>query len=204
MMKKLTALFLLIVATVLPASAEFRWGPAVGTDVASYFWKQKLVDTHYGFGFNAGVMGEIMIPGIGFGIDFGVRYNRHQAKVNFGERPMWAADGLGNETLTVQAIQIPVDLRFKWTRLDGLERIVAPFAYAGPVFSFTISNSCKQAVEHPTGNVAIQVGAGAELWEHFQVSAGYYWGVSYELRTIKLDNFSARAQGWNINIAYLF
>lgn len=203
MRKKILALLLCIVAA-LPAAAEFRWGPAVGTDVSSFYWKQNLVDTHYKFGFNAGVMGEIMIPGIGFGVDFGLRYNQHTASVNFGERPIWGLEGVGKEDVTVRALQIPLNLRFKWTRLDGLEQYVAPFAYAGPVFSFTLDTTAKDVLEHPAACVGVQVGAGAEFFEHWQLSAGYYWGVSYELRTIKLDNFSARPQGWNINLSYLF
>lgn len=188
----------------MPAAAEFRWGPAIGTDVSSFFWKQDLVDTHHRFGFNAGLMGEIMIPGIGFGIDLGLRYNQHGADVNFGQREIWSSDGFGNEKVMIHALQIPIDLRFKWTRMDGLEHYVAPFAYAGPVFSFTLSTSKCAAIEHPTGTIGIQVGAGAEFFEHWQLSGGYYWGVAYEIRTVKLDNFSARSQGWNINLAYLF
>lgn len=202
-MKKLIAT-LLLAATVLTAAAEFRWGPTVSSDVSSYFWKQKLVDTHYKGGFNAGVMGEVMIPGIGFGIDFGLRYDQHSASVDFGSHKIWSSMGAGNETLTVRSIQLPLNIRFKWTRMDGFERYVAPFIYAGPVFSFTIDHSCKDIVECPAGNVSIQVGAGAEFLEHWQLSGGYRWGVSYETRTLKLDNFSARSQGWFINAAYLF
>lgn len=189
---------------VLPCMAEFRWGPTVGTDVSSFFWKQDLVDTRYRFGFNAGVMGEIMVPGIGFGVDLGLRYNQHGADVNFGQQPIWSADGLGNEKVTIHAIQIPVNLKFKWTRMDGFEQYIAPFAYAGPLFSFTVATNKCPALEYPAGCVGVQIGAGAEFFEHWQLSAGYYWGVSYEIRTIKLDNFSARSQGWNINLSYLF
>ncbi|MCM1153143.1 MAG: PorT family protein [Muribaculum sp.] len=201
---KKTIAILTLAAAALPAAAEFRWGPTVGFDMSSYFWKQKLIDTKCSPGFNAGLMGEIMIPGIGFGIDIGVRYNQHGAKINFGQRPIWAIDGLGNESVRLHTLEIPLDLRFKWTRMDGLENTIAPFAYAGPVFSFTLSENEHKALEYPAGSVGIQVGGGAELFEHWQISAGYIWGISYEIRTIKLDNFSARRQGWNINVTYLF
>ena len=145
-----------------------------------------------------------MIPGIGFGVDFGLRYNLHGSKVNFGAHKIWASSGLGNDNVYLHTVQIPVNLRFKYTRLNGLEDTIAPFAYAGPVFSFTVgSNNCP-AIEKPTGSVALQCGIGAELWRQFQISAGYYWGVTYEVRTIKLDNFSARPQGWNVNFTFLF
>lgn len=202
-MKKIL-LFLLLLVSVLPASARFRWGPEASLNISNFYWKQDLVTTSQRPGFNFGLKGELMIPGIGFGVDVGLRYNLHGAKVNFGDHLIWLSTGIGNDNVWLHTVQIPVDLRFKWTRLDGLEDIIAPFAYAGPVFSFTVGSNDCPAIKKPVGSVAIQVGLGAELWRHFQISAGYYWGVTYEVKTIKLDNFSARPQGWNVNLTYLF
>ena len=204
-MKKLL-LFLLVSLVSLSAFAEFRFGPMVGINGSSLFWKQDLVTTQYKIGGSAGMLGEIMIPGIGFGVDIGLRYQLNGAKVNFGERPVWggAPDYMGNEDVWFHTLQIPLNLRFKYTRLDGFERILAPFAFAGPVFNFNLSTNKIPVIEYPEGNVEIQVGAGAELFEHLQISGGYYWGVSYQVRTLKLDNFSARPQGWFINAAWLF
>lgn len=204
-MKKILAL-LLLCTVCLGARAEFRWGPMIGINGSSLFWKQDLTTTRYMIGGSAGIAGEIMIPGIGFGIDFGLRYQMNGAKVNFGERPVWALppENLGNETLVLHTVQIPLNLRFKWTRLDGLERTIAPFAYAGPVFSFNVADNGVSAIEKPAATIDIQVAAGAELWEHLQISGGYYWGVTYQVRTLKLDNYSARPQGWFINAVWLF
>ena len=190
----------------LSASAEFRFGPMLGVNGSSLFWKQDLVTTRYRIGGSAGILGEIMIPGIGFGIDIGLRYQLNGAKVNFGERAIWsgAPDYMGNEDVWFHTVQIPLNLRFKYTRLDGLERTIAPFVYAGPVFTFNVATNDIPVIEKPGGTVDIQVGAGVELLERLQVSGGYYWGVSYQVRTIKLDNFSARPQGWFANIAWLF
>lgn len=197
---------LLISLTSITAFAEFRCGPMVGVNGSSLFWKQDLATTHYKIGGSAGFFGELMIPGIGFGVDMGLRYQLNGAKVNFGEYPIWsgAPDYMGDENVWIHTIQIPIDLRFKWTRMEGLERIIAPFAFAGPVFTFNVATSKVPVIEHPGGSVSVQVGAGAELWEHLQISGGYYFGVSYQVRTIKLDNYSARPQGWFINAAWLF
>lgn len=184
--------------------AEFRWGPTAGLNVTTFTWKQKLVETRQACGFNAGLMGEVMIPGIGFGIDFGLRYAMVGADVDFGAKEVWAADGWGNEKVRLHTIQLPVNLRFKWTRLNGVEDIVAPFAYAGPMFQFQCSSTQKEMFDVPAGSVGIQVGLGAELWKHLQISAGYCWGVTYCTRTVKLDNFSARDSNWQVNVTYLF
>lgn len=204
-MKRILSVVILALVA-LTASAEFRWGPMVGVNGSSLFWKQNLVKTKPSIGGSGGILTEIMIPGIGFGIDLGLRYQLNGAKVDFGEKPVWGnpPDNMGNEQVWIHTLQIPLNLKFKWTRLDGLERIVAPFIYAGPVFTFNLAKNDVPVIETPEGTVEIQVGAGAELWEHLQISAGYYFGVSYQVRTIKLDNFSARPQGWFINAAWLF
>ena len=200
-------LFSLIALLIsLTAFAEFRCGPMLGVNGSSFFWKQDLVTTRYKVGGSAGIFGELMIPGVGFGVDIGLRYQLNGAKVNFGERPVWGGrpDYMGNEDVWFHTVQIPLNLRFKYTRLDGLERIIAPFVYAGPVFTFNVATNNIPVIEHPGGTIDLQVGAGAELIEHLQISGGYYWGVSYQVRTIKLDNFSARPQGWFVNAAWLF
>lgn len=202
-MKKIFTAVILLMMT-LTCSAEFRYGPTAGINISTLNWKQKLITTKSTVGVNAGVMGEIMIPGIGFGIDLGLKYALHGAKVDFGEKEVWSADGIGNENVQIHTLQIPVNLRFKWTRLNGTERYVAPFVYGGPVFSFNLATNVKNCIEHPEGSVALQCGVGGEFLEHWQLSVGYLWGVSYDVRTIKLDNFSARNQGWQINVAYLF
>lgn len=202
-MKKFLLTFLLALC-LFPVSAKFRWGPEASLNISNFYWKQKLVTTTQACGVNAGIKGELMIPGIGFGIDLGLRYNLHGATVNFGEQKVWAIDGYGKENVWLHTVQIPVSLKFKWTKLNGLEDKIAPFAYAGPIFSFTVGSNDVPMLEKPTGSVALQCGLGAELWKHFQLSAGYYWGVTYEIQTVKLDNFSARPQGWNVNLTYLF
>lgn len=202
-MKKIILAFLLSLV-VFGASAEFRWGPSVGVNISELYWKQDLVKTSMFAGPNVGVMGEIMIPGIGFGIDIGLKYSMHGATVNFGEHKIWSSDGFGKEKLEFHTLQIPLNLRFKWTRMNGFEQKLAPFVYGGPVFSFNLSTSKCAAIEHPAGSMAMQCGIGGEIFEHWQVSAGYLWGISYDCRTVKLDNFSARNRGWQVNVTYLF
>lgn len=203
MIKRL-AILLAMLSAVISASAEFRWGVEAGYVYSDFHWKQDLVTSKGSSGFQAGLAGEVMIPGVGFGIDFGLMYRMHGGKVNFGERKVWASDGFGNEQIWLHQIVLPLHLRFKYTRFGGLERVFAPFAYAGPEFSFTVAHNKPTPLEYPAGSVGIQVGLGAELFQKLQISAGYTWGVTYEVRTIKLDNFSARSEYINVNIAYFF
>lgn len=193
-----------LLATAIAASAELRWGPMVGVNFSTLHWKQKLAKTGGLTGGQAGIMGELMIPGIGFGIDLGLRYNLHGAHVNFGDHEIWSSTGIKNQDVWFHTLEIPINLKFKWTRMNGFEQYLAPFIFGGPVFNFTVGTNKQPALEHPGGYVAMQCGLGAEIFERYQLSAGYSWGISYQARTIKLDNYSAQPRGWFINAAYLF
>ncbi len=194
----------MILASALTSSAEFRWGPTAGVNFSTFHWKQNLAKTSGLTGGQVGLAGELMIPGIGFGIDLALRYNLHGAKVNFGDFPIWSTDGIKNQNVWMHTLEIPLNLKFKWTRMNGFEQYLAPFVFGGPVFSINIATNDQPALEHPGGYVSMQCGAGAEILEHYQISAGYSWGISYEIRTKKLDNYSAQPRGWFINVAYLF
>lgn len=200
--KLLLSLSALVVA--FTASAEFRWGPTAGVNFTTLHWKQQIANTSLRTGFDAGLGAELMIPGIGFGIDLGIRYNLHGSKVDFGDHKIWAIDGIQNQNVWLHTLEIPLNLKFKWTRMNGFERTLAPFVFGGPVFNFTLASNDAPAIEYPAGYVAVQVGGGIELFEHYQISAGYSWGVSYQIRTIKLDNYSAAPRGAFINLAYFF
>ncbi len=128
----------------------------------------------------------------------------HGGKVDFGGRPVWSTDGYGNESVWLHQLSVPLHLRFKYTRFGGLERTIAPFAYAGPEFNFTLGHGGNAPLEYPAGSVGVQVGLGAELFQRLQVSLSYTWGLTYEIRTIKLDNFSARSQHWGVHVAWFF
>lgn len=203
MIRKFLTSIILLLATVT-ASAEFRWGPTVGANFTTLKWKQDIAATSMRTGFQAGVLGELMIPGIGFGIDMALRYNMHGSYVKFGDHEIWSSSGIKNQNVWLHTLEIPLNLKFKWTRMNGLEQYIAPFVYGGPVFNFTLSSNKAPAIEYPLGYVAMQVGIGGEIFEKYQISAGYSWGISYQIRTIKLDNYSARPDGWFLNLSYLF
>ncbi len=202
-MKKISAILLLCTVT-FGASAAFRWGPTVGLNVSQFYWKQKLVRSDQLAGFNAGVMGELMIPGIGFGIDMALKYDMRGAKVHWDDQVVWASEGLGTQNLYFHTLSLPVNLRFKWTRMNGFENYLAPIVFVGPTFNFNLSHSKNEAIECPGASVGLQTGLGVEIFKRYQVTAGYMWGLSYDFRTVQLDNFSAHASNWFLNFAVLF
>lgn len=202
-MKRILAIFLLGIITI-SVSAKFRYGPTAGVTFTDMHWKQHLVQNELLTGFNVGIMGELMIPGIGFGIDFAVKYNMRGGRVHFGDQYIWSSQGYGTENMWFHTLQVPVNLRFKWTKMQGIENYIAPIVFGGPVFNFNCAISDLPILEHPGASVALQCGIGAEIYKRYQITAGYSWDMTYDVRTRQLDNFSARVEGWFLNLAVFF
>lgn len=195
---------LLLSAIAFSASAQFRYGPMAGVNLNNLHFKQDLVPVSGTIGAQAGVQAEMMFPGIGFGLDLGFLYNMAGAKVDLGDRLMWQNMGYGNENLMIHQINIPFHLRFKYTRLDGLEEIIAPFVYGGPDFNLQIAHSGCDAMKFSGGDLGVTAGIGAELYRNWQVSVQHTWGMTYALKANILQNFSGNTRQWSLRVAYLF
>ena len=212
-MKRLTAPLIALIflfACAASASAQFRYAPVVGVNINDLKFKQDIFAVDKTVSFQAGVMGELMFPGIGFGIDFGLLYNQMGAKVDLSKREIWSSSGFGRENAMLHTLQIPVHLRFKWTRMNGLEDYIAPFVYGGPEFGILAGHSTFKGTsgEHPFkyagGDLGLAVGGGFELLKRWQVSVQYTWGMTYIAKTRKLDDFSAQNRQLAVRVAYMF
>ncbi len=186
------------------ANAQFRRAAVVGGEITNLKFKQDLVDINHTGSFQAGVQGEMMFPGLGFGIDFGAIYNQLGAKVNLGQRKVWESLGYGDERVRLHMLQLPMHLRFKWTRMNGLEEIIAPFVYGGPDFNIMLAHGKCDAFSYAGGSLDLVAGGGFELFQRWQLSFQYSWGMTYALKTKLLDNFSARNRCMSLRLAYFF
>ncbi|MCM1067557.1 MAG: porin family protein [Muribaculaceae bacterium] len=211
---RVAALLLSIISFIaipFAASAQFRWAPVAGVTVNDLDFKQDLFPVDKTVGMQAGVMGELMFPGIGFGIDFALLYNQMGAKTHLGDRKIWAADGFKDPNVMIHTLQIPLHVRFKWTRMQGLEDYIAPFVYGGPDFALSVGhsrikgdNGADNPYKFSGGDLGLTAGGGFELWRRWQVSVQYTWGMTYLLKTRKLDNQSAKNRQWAVRVAYFF
>lgn len=186
------------------AKAQFRYGPVVGVTLNRLVFKQDLVDVTQQVGYMAGIQGELMFPGIGVGIDLGLLYNQQGAMVKLGQKEIWASEGYGSERVYLHNIQIPVHLRFKYTRLNGIEDKIAPIVFGGPEFNIQVAHGRCDAFKYSGGDLGLTAGVGAELFRRWQVTGSYTWGMSYALKTKLLDDFSAQSRQWTVKVAYFF
>lgn len=206
-MKKVLATIIMgLVAIALPLStkAEMRWAATAGATVSNMVFKQDIVPVSKVIGYTAGITGEAIFPGIGIGVDIGLLYDQQGALVNLGQREIWSSLGYGNEHVHIHTIKIPIHLRWKYTRLNGVEDKIAPLIYAGPEFNIQVGHGKCDAFKYSGGDLGIAVGLGAELWKKWQVTAGYVWGLTYVMKTRLLDNYSARSRQWTLKVAYFF
>lgn len=206
MKRKLVSTIILMAALLMPLSsnAQFRRSVVAGVNINDLVFKQDLAGVSSLVGAQAGVEGELMFPGIGFGLSFGLMYNQLGGQVNLGEKKIWASEGYGNEKLYLHNITIPLHLRFKWTRLNGFEDTLAPLIFGGPEFSILAGHSKCDAIKWAGGDLGLTAGVGAEIFKKWQVTASYTWGMTYSLKTKLLDDYSARQRHWAVRVAYFF
>lgn len=200
----IVAVFLVATIGTQQASSQFRYGPTVGADITSLSFKQDLFSVDKAVGYTGGITCEMMFPGIGFGIDFGLEYQQRGATLHMGQREMWASQGYTSPRSYLHYATLPIHLRFKYTRLGGLEEKIAPLVYAGPSFGFLVGHSKIPALQYAGGDVSVDFGGGVELFQRFQLTASYSLGATYALKAKVLTNFSARSSMWNIRFAWLF
>jgi len=205
-MKKILLLLIAAAAMVLPlrSNAQFRLGATAGVDFSTLKFKQDLFTVDASTGFQAGVQGELMFPGIGFGIDIGMLYTQRGATLHLGEREVWASQGFTDPRSYLHYIEIPLNLRFKWTRMQGLEDYVAPYVFGGPSLSLLAGHSKIDALEYAFGEIGLQCGFGLEIMRRWQIQGSYTWGMTYALKTKLLDDFSAQNRTWSIRATYFF
>jgi len=206
MKRSFTALLIAIVAlcAVSTARAQMRWGASAGVNINSMKFKQDLFSTSNAVGESAGIRGEMMFPGIGFGLELGLFYQQQGATLNLGDKPIWSTQGYGSERVYIHSISIPFNLKFKWTRMQGLEDYVAPFVFGGPILQIQAGHSKCDALKYSGGDVELCAGVGFEVLKRWQIAGSYIWGMTYALKTVQLVDVSARNRTWDVKVTYFF
>ena len=210
-MKKLLLGLVLTIMLSIPTtlSAQMRWGVIAGADVTDLHWSKKYLRTTEfktvkSLGYFGGVIGEYMIPGIGFAIDLGLQYAQRGASMNMGDFKIWSDDGYGYERSYLHYIDIPIHLRFKYSNMNGFERILAPFVFAGPSVSILVAHNNIDAFDYKPVFFGVEAGLGVELFRKYQVSFSYGADVTGAMKAVKLDNFNAHNRTWKVGLTYLF
>lgn len=210
-MKKnpLCLIAILLAVLAFQASAQMRWGVSAGMVHSKLKWNQEYLrtskfETDPSVAYFAGIFGEYSIPGIGFAVDLGLQYAQRGATMHLGDFKIWQADGYGNERSYLHYIDIPIHLRFKYSNLNGFERKLAPFIFAGPSVSILVAHNDIPAFEHNPIELGIEVGGGVEIFRNYQLSVSYNWGVTNTMSATKLQSFNAKNKTLKVGLTYFF
>lgn len=185
------------------AQSETRWGITAGLNYNEIHFKQNdILNVTNGFGPQAGLTGEMIIPGVGFSVDGSVLYSMRSGKINYGERVVWHDLGLGNETCTLHYIDVPLRLKFKYHKLNGFEDKAMPMVFAGPTFSFLAGKNLQHVNTYRPVSVLLSMGLGAQLFKRWEVAVSYNFSIGETLRTRILDENNAKNRCWSIHATY--
>lgn len=204
-----TLLFALAIVVAIPASAQFRWGVRLGTEVNSMRLDKSVFNNENRAGFTGGLMCEFTVPIIGVGFDLSAMYvhrvsNSTVTTGNADDAALVESSRFKNRDY----IEIPLNLKYKLS-LPIVSRIVVPYIATGPSFSVLTSKSAiTEAYKNKAFDVAWNFGLGLQFFNHLQVSASYGIGLNKTVEFIGVANTTAPIEGknnyWTVTAAWLF
>ena len=193
------------------AQAQVKFGLKGGLNVTNMSLNSEVFDADNQTGFFIGPTVKFTLPIVGLGIDASALYDQRDAKVKVED------DGESVESkIKNQSINIPINLRYG----VGLGSTASLFLFAGPQFGFNVGDKNQSLFEDAaqwrlkSSTFSVNVGLGAMLLSHLQISANYNIAcgktgettVSEALGTTAQEVFSkrGRANAWQIGLAYYF
>lgn len=175
---------------------------------------KEVLDASNRVGFFVGPTVKFTLPVVGLGIDASALYDQREAKVS--------VDGVQGvvdteQTLKQRQIAIPINLRYG----IGLGSTASIFLFAGPQFGFNVGDKeqslWNEAAEWKlkTSNFSVNVGLGAMVLNHLQVTANYNiaCGSTGDIRAnsivgnvLDLSKYATKGKNnsWQIGVAYFF
>ena len=211
-MKKIftsAAIALAMLFTANTANAGINFGVKGGLNVTSMSLNSEVFDASNRAGFFFGPTVKFTLPIVGLGIDASALYDQREAKLTVGEAKT-------KETVKTQAINIPINARYS----VGLGSVASVLFFAGPQFGFNVGDKNQSLFEDTaqwrlkSSTFSVNVGLGAMLLSHLQISANYNIACGKTGETTVSDvagetvqqmfKKRGRANAWQIGLAYYF
>lgn len=236
-MKKLFVILLGVFAlgVATPAQAQVKFGVKGGLNVTNMTFTKDIFDASNKTGFFIGPMVKVSLP-LGFSVDAAALYDQKSADVKYEYTEVMYVDkttdgsfllspsvdvvyqkSSGVAKVKQQSINVPVNLRYA----VGLGSMANMFFFAGPQWGFNIghknydTNFSNGQEDHnffsfKNSNFSINVGLGATLLKHLQVSANYNIAcgktadISYGKALESIAKARSRSNCWQIALGYWF
>lgn len=208
-MKKILMLIVVAVGISLPSQAQVKFGLKGGLNLTSMsFNKSSAEDAIKNkAGFFIGPTVKIGLPVTGLSLDASALYDQRESKM----------EGVNGQeaTLKSQSLQVPINIRYG----VGLGSVANLFAFAGPQFGFNLGDKSKEIFNNAldwtlrSSNVSANVGLGATLLNHLQITVNYNipLGKTGEVElndgadaTLNTLTGKSKANAWQVSAAYFF
>lgn len=213
-MKKIFTTAVLAAAMLFSANsaeAQVKFGIKGGLNVTSMSLDSKVLDAENRAGFFIGPTLKFTLPVVGLGIDASALYDQREAKA---KAEVEGAEVESN--FKTQSVNIPINVRYGF----GLGSTASIFLFAGPQFGFNVGDK-NQSIFKDMGEwrlksstFSVNVGVGAMLLSHLQLSANYNIACGKTGETTVSDvagetvqqmfKKRGRANAWQIGLAYYF
>ncbi|MGI6243297.1 MAG: porin family protein [Prevotella sp.] len=212
-MKKYLSLMLLAVSMMFAqqANAQLKFGIKGGLSVSKLSFDKEVFDSNNRTGWHLGPTVKLSFPIPALSVDASALYEQRSSKMEDNTTQS------GETTVKQQAVIIPINLRYGF----GLGSLASLFVFAGPQFGFNVGDrdfswTSKENYENTfqlkKSNLSINVGAGASLIKHLQLTASYniatgktgeakVWNVAEN--TFK-EITSGKMNSWEVSLAYFF
>ena len=205
----------IVAATMLfstsSAQAQVKFGLKGGLNVTNMSLNSEVFDADNQTGFFIGPTVKFTLPIVGLGIDASALYDQRDAKITVEDNGASVESKIKN-----QSINIPINLRYG----VGLGSTASVYLFAGPQFGFNVGDK-NQSIFKDIGEwrlksstFSVNVGLGAMLLSHLQISANYNIACGKTGETTvssalgELAQSAAkkrgRANAWQIGLAYYF
>ena len=205
----------IVAATMLfstsSAQAQVKFGLKGGLNVTNMSLNSEVFDADNQTGFFIGPTVKFTLPIVGLRIDASALYDQRDAKITVEDNGASVESKIKN-----QSINIPINLRYG----VGLGSTASVYLFAGPQFGFNVGDK-NQSIFKDMGEwrlksstFSVNVGLGAMLRSHLQISANYNIACGKTGETTvssalgELAQSAAkkrgRANAWQIGLAYYF
>ena len=168
-----TALVAVMLMLASQAQAQIKFGVKGGLNVTTMKFNRHVLDKSNSEGFYFGPTMKFTLPVVGLGVDASALYNQCSSKMT-AEQGNEQIITDREETLTRQAISIPVNLRYD----VGLGDDASIYFFAGPQASFNVGGKIKDIDwKWADTDFSVNVGFGVMLLSHLQVNTNYNVGI---------------------------
>lgn len=201
-----------------PTNAQVKFGAKAGLNLTNLSFSQETLNAKNRAGFFIGPTVKFTLPVVGLGVDASALYDQREASVEYATVTSSTNVVTAKRTLRQQQVVVPINLRYS----VGLGSMPSVYGFAGPQFGFNIGDKNQTLYEDvmdwrlKTSNFSINVGAGATLLGHLQVSLNYNIACSSTADVNLLGTAAdlaqqfaglkkgSKANAWQLAVAYYF